>query len=367
MRVKNTAGAMFVFLAALVTGAATHRALGQGIFPMLGSETPEDDKKRAPAAGANDTKKPLATAGADCVINFPSRPSLNLRETPRGEVLGSVKNGSSVKIQEVKNDDRNLPWAQIGSGWVFAKFLDCRASTQPVPRVSGAPAASRREDLPAARAAPEQQAMPPPTQDSRLNQKLPPPGSGALQGRPAESRTLPSKEQTVRAIIQIYGEQGDCSERDKAATRSYTKLAVEHHADQLKFSSVEKYEDMSEDTTTSPTLYVATEYVHQYQHVFNPADIDYTKSVFNQIPRVLRIHCAQEKECVETQDTSASQYCFRYGKAANQECSPSIGENDTKRAAAVSIRFCDASKLERIHKALLHLSTFSSPTPKLPF
>ncbi|RWP17998.1 MAG: SH3 domain-containing protein [Mesorhizobium sp.] len=65
--------------------------------------------------------------GMTCTVNDPTTTALNLRAAPRGTLLSTLPNGQSVEIQELRNDDRGLPWARLGSpqGWVYANFLNC--------------------------------------------------------------------------------------------------------------------------------------------------------------------------------------------------------------------------------------------------
>ncbi|MGO9546770.1 MAG: SH3 domain-containing protein [Rhodomicrobium sp.] len=64
-------------------------------------------------------------AQAGCAVTDPTGTPLNIRSTPNGAIIGTLRNGASVTIQETLYDSRGRLWANIGIGWVFREFLSC--------------------------------------------------------------------------------------------------------------------------------------------------------------------------------------------------------------------------------------------------
>lgn len=75
-----------------------------------------------------------AKAEQVCQVTDPTGTPLNVRESPNGEVVYTISNGSEVYIHDIANDEQGRPWAQIGGydrgeyrifGWVIREFLSC--------------------------------------------------------------------------------------------------------------------------------------------------------------------------------------------------------------------------------------------------
>ncbi len=79
-----------------------------------------------------------------CTVKDPTGTPLNVRLSPKGQILTNLKNGQKVEVidhQEV----RGQRWARIGNfvegdmqseldgGWVFASYLTCEGSTADLP------------------------------------------------------------------------------------------------------------------------------------------------------------------------------------------------------------------------------------------
>lgn len=60
-----------------------------------------------------------------CIVADPSSTPLNIRSSPNGEIVGTIRNGQTVAIQDVTADVRGNNWANIGRGWVYMNYLDC--------------------------------------------------------------------------------------------------------------------------------------------------------------------------------------------------------------------------------------------------
>jgi hypothetical protein len=75
-----------------------------------------------------------AKAEQVCQVTDPTGTPLNVRDSPNGEVVYTISNGSEVYIHDTAYDDRGRLWAQIGGyyqgeyrifGWVIREFLSC--------------------------------------------------------------------------------------------------------------------------------------------------------------------------------------------------------------------------------------------------
>lgn len=72
-----------------------------------------------------------ALASDRCKVTDPTGTPLNLRDTPNGEIIGSIRNGIIVLIQDNAQDNRGRSWVLISSssgttlGWVFREFISC--------------------------------------------------------------------------------------------------------------------------------------------------------------------------------------------------------------------------------------------------
>lgn len=73
----------------------------------------------------------LAVASDRCRVTDPTGTPLNLRDTPNGTVVGSIRNGLIVFIQDGASDEHGRSWVLISSptgttlGWVFREFVSC--------------------------------------------------------------------------------------------------------------------------------------------------------------------------------------------------------------------------------------------------
>lgn len=70
----------------------------------------------------------------ECVIADPTDTSLNVRATPNGTLVNSLRNGREVTITEIRNDAKGRPWGYaVGQykgqfrnwGWVFMARVKC--------------------------------------------------------------------------------------------------------------------------------------------------------------------------------------------------------------------------------------------------
>lgn len=77
---------------------------------------------------------PPVQAADVCKVTDPTGTPLNVRATPNGRIVGIVRNEAEVYIEEIANDDKGRPWAQISTksngkkrvlGWVIREFISC--------------------------------------------------------------------------------------------------------------------------------------------------------------------------------------------------------------------------------------------------
>jgi hypothetical protein len=66
-----------------------------------------------------------SAAHAGCIVIDPTGTPLNIRSTPNGQIIGTLRNGVSVAIQGTAYDSGGRLWANIGIGWVFREFVSC--------------------------------------------------------------------------------------------------------------------------------------------------------------------------------------------------------------------------------------------------
>ncbi|MGK7879928.1 MAG: SH3 domain-containing protein [Crocosphaera sp.] len=76
----------------------------------------------------------VAKAEQVCKVTDPTGTPLNVRETPNGRIVGTLKNGVEVYIIKINYDSQGRPWALVGRssqgqsgafGWVFREFISC--------------------------------------------------------------------------------------------------------------------------------------------------------------------------------------------------------------------------------------------------
>ena len=74
----------------------------------------------------------VAKAEQVCKVTDPTGTPLNVRETPNGRIVGTLRNGVEVYIIDISYDSKNRPWALVrrsrqggAFGWVFREFISC--------------------------------------------------------------------------------------------------------------------------------------------------------------------------------------------------------------------------------------------------
>lgn len=76
----------------------------------------------------------VAKAEQVCKVTDPTGTPLNVRETPNGRIVGTLRNGVEVYIVKIDSDSQGRPWALVSRsrqnpsgafGWVFREFISC--------------------------------------------------------------------------------------------------------------------------------------------------------------------------------------------------------------------------------------------------
>ena len=79
---------------------------------------------------------PLSAMRAEevCKVTDPTGTPLNVRATPKGKIVGTVKNGTKVDIEQEAEDNTGTPWVKVSTsgkgkkkvlGWVVREFISC--------------------------------------------------------------------------------------------------------------------------------------------------------------------------------------------------------------------------------------------------
>lgn len=75
--------------------------------------------------------------GEVCTVTDPTGTPLNIRNAPGGRVIGTLRNGTEVYIEELRSDEQGRAWAKVSNpnrrslGWVFREFVSCRGRQAP--------------------------------------------------------------------------------------------------------------------------------------------------------------------------------------------------------------------------------------------
>lgn len=73
-----------------------------------------------------------ALAQEVCKVTDPTGTPLNFRKTPNGKILGQIKNGTKVHIEDYAEADNGKLWVYVVNartnqdyGWVIREFVSC--------------------------------------------------------------------------------------------------------------------------------------------------------------------------------------------------------------------------------------------------
>jgi uncharacterized protein YgiM (DUF1202 family) len=73
---------------------------------------------------------PAVAETETCVVTDPTGTALNVRKSPNGKVIGSIKNDKNVKILGISIDKKGRAWAKVrgnagSTGWILRDFVTC--------------------------------------------------------------------------------------------------------------------------------------------------------------------------------------------------------------------------------------------------
>lgn len=82
---------------------------------------------------ASTTLEPVAAQRTGrCIVSDPTGTPLNVRASPQGRVVSTIRNGAQVRVTNTTRDHKGQPWAYIVGwengreiGWVFREFVSC--------------------------------------------------------------------------------------------------------------------------------------------------------------------------------------------------------------------------------------------------
>ncbi|MFZ1101690.1 MAG: peptide-binding protein [Hyphomicrobiaceae bacterium] len=73
-----------------------------------------------------------AQYGSRCIVSDPTGTPLNIRARRQGRIIGSIRNGTYVRLVNIAYDALGRPWGYIVRwdtgrqlGWVFREFISC--------------------------------------------------------------------------------------------------------------------------------------------------------------------------------------------------------------------------------------------------
>jgi uncharacterized protein YraI len=72
-----------------------------------------------------------AASARTCVVTDPTGTRLNVRNSPAGDIMATIENGSTVKLLGTRRDRNGKVWANVVpegykvDAWVFREFVSC--------------------------------------------------------------------------------------------------------------------------------------------------------------------------------------------------------------------------------------------------
>lgn len=73
-----------------------------------------------------------------CKVTDPTGTPLNVRDSPNGKIINTLRNNRDVDILDIAFDEQDRSWAKVGGyyegryrvwGWVIREFISCFHST----------------------------------------------------------------------------------------------------------------------------------------------------------------------------------------------------------------------------------------------
>lgn len=75
---------------------------------------------------------PAVASAETCKVTDPTGTPLNIRATPNGKVIGTLKNGTKIRRVDYADDNKGRPWVLAYTdktnkriGWVYREFVSC--------------------------------------------------------------------------------------------------------------------------------------------------------------------------------------------------------------------------------------------------
>ncbi len=73
---------------------------------------------------------PALAKGEVCYVTDPTGTPLNVRKSPDGKVIGSIKNNKVVTILGISTDKKGRDWAKVrgnagSTGWILREYVTC--------------------------------------------------------------------------------------------------------------------------------------------------------------------------------------------------------------------------------------------------
>ena len=77
------------------------------------------------------TAQQAATLTGPCTVTDPTPTPLNVRASPQGQIVSTLRNGTQVRFTHRAKDYKGQEWVYIvaedgrGIGWVFFRYITC--------------------------------------------------------------------------------------------------------------------------------------------------------------------------------------------------------------------------------------------------
>ena len=81
---------------------------------------------------------PIAASAETCKVTDPTGTRLNVRSSPNGKVISTLKNGTKIRRVDHADDSQGRSWVLAYTektnkriGWVYREFVSCYQSAKP--------------------------------------------------------------------------------------------------------------------------------------------------------------------------------------------------------------------------------------------
>lgn len=124
-------GSDFYFLKGVESVPPPPQPQSATVIPEVPTQPPPPPVRQRPTRAP----EPEATMGPPpsvrgCIVTDPTGTPLNVRSTPQGNIVGTLQNGSNVRVVGTARDYKGQQWANVTSGsrslgWVIRRFISC--------------------------------------------------------------------------------------------------------------------------------------------------------------------------------------------------------------------------------------------------